>query len=352
MNISNKLNSYPVLSICVPTFNRVAQLDRLLASIVKQKQSSLIEVCISDNCSTDETEDIVKKYKASLHINYRKNLSNIGFARNYLNVIGLAVGQFLWVVGDDDIIIDGALDYLISKITNNHHVSLFHVPAYFHGRESYFSRWPRETPLSGSRYRRLLFFDALYSPGFIGATIYKRSDVVMVIPDTIKSTSWPHLYILLSVANSVNYVTITRPLIMQVGDALYWKPSNWIIIQFGKVLILNELVASGGIARIDAHFMVCRILLGLRAFLNVLQVHVCDSSGYPKYRLLLIAYLVNQSNNFRLIISAKLLLDNLSSVIPWRWTYSKAKFILPSWFKRRFDFDGLDPSHEGSERNT
>ena len=47
----------PLLSICIPTYNRSEQLRRALESLVGQEGFSEVEVVISDNCSTDGTEE-------------------------------------------------------------------------------------------------------------------------------------------------------------------------------------------------------------------------------------------------------------------------------------------------------
>ena len=58
----------PLLSICIPTYNRSGYLEQCLESIVHQERFDEIEVIISDNCSTDDTEAVCKKYKSFQNI--------------------------------------------------------------------------------------------------------------------------------------------------------------------------------------------------------------------------------------------------------------------------------------------
>ena len=54
-----------ILSICIPTYNRINQLDNCLNSILISKKNVdnfNFEVCISDNNSQEDTESIIKKY--------------------------------------------------------------------------------------------------------------------------------------------------------------------------------------------------------------------------------------------------------------------------------------------------
>ena len=52
-----------LLSICIPTYNRCSYLKKTLESIVSQKifeTTDLVEIVISDNCSSDGTADVCK----------------------------------------------------------------------------------------------------------------------------------------------------------------------------------------------------------------------------------------------------------------------------------------------------
>jgi len=54
-----------LLTIAIPTFNRATLLDRQiawLAKIIKEFESEC-EIFISDNCSIDNTQDVIKKWQ-------------------------------------------------------------------------------------------------------------------------------------------------------------------------------------------------------------------------------------------------------------------------------------------------
>ena len=62
------------LSICIPTYNRVLHLNNCLNSIKLANKNNLkIEVCVSDNCSEENTEEILSKYKNDLNLRINKN---------------------------------------------------------------------------------------------------------------------------------------------------------------------------------------------------------------------------------------------------------------------------------------
>lgn len=106
----------PILSICIPTYNRAAllsaqlkTLDNALSNIPK----SNYEVVFSDNCSTDNTREIVLRFGESHPIIYHKHEENIGLTMNLLFVPSLANGEFVWLLGDDDFIINTAIDKVL-----------------------------------------------------------------------------------------------------------------------------------------------------------------------------------------------------------------------------------------------
>ena len=122
------IDTPPLLTIAIPTFNRGGLLRELLASLVPQlKLRSEIEFIISDNCSPDDTQEVIKIFsKDILSINYVRNSVNIGSDENFIQCFHLARGKFFWLLGDDDIVMPGAIEKIISLL-RNHSPDLVHL---------------------------------------------------------------------------------------------------------------------------------------------------------------------------------------------------------------------------------
>lgn len=106
-----------LLTIAIPTYNRSSYLDTCLMHIIQQLcgYESLIEIIVSDNCSTDNTSEIAKSYiNDDINIRYVKNNDNIGADKNFLQCFSLSKGKYVLVFGDDDILLDGALAKIIT----------------------------------------------------------------------------------------------------------------------------------------------------------------------------------------------------------------------------------------------
>ncbi len=99
-------NKQPILSICVPTYNREKCLRRLLDSIVFQKEfidTNDVEVVISDNASTDSTKELVNEYvkKYWNKIKFFQNKENIWMRWNLYKVPSLWTWKYLWWMWSD-----------------------------------------------------------------------------------------------------------------------------------------------------------------------------------------------------------------------------------------------------------
>jgi len=110
-----------LISICIPTYNRADLLENTLNSIFNQNaNSNYFEVVISDNCSTDRTEEVVAKF-LSVHsnINYTKLPSTIGADNNIVNSLKNGKGQFLKLCNDTALFEYKSINTIIDIIRKN-----------------------------------------------------------------------------------------------------------------------------------------------------------------------------------------------------------------------------------------
>ena len=115
-----------LLSICIPTYNRVNSLIEQVNCLIPQIQSGQdnIELVISNNCSTDCTSE----YLNQLSLDYpwiviNNNTTNIGGISNFKKLIEIATGQFIWLLGDDDAISSDAVSKIMNVLYENEDVA-------------------------------------------------------------------------------------------------------------------------------------------------------------------------------------------------------------------------------------
>jgi len=109
----------PLLSICIPTYNRADLLYDLLRclSLEIAPYCDDVELIVSDNCSTDHTANIIQEMSQRVKIQYNRNSNNLGFASNVkILVEQLATGEFCLIVGDDDLVRRGMVEKVLKTI--------------------------------------------------------------------------------------------------------------------------------------------------------------------------------------------------------------------------------------------
>ena len=107
---------YPLISICIPVFNGIDYIQDSINSVLSQSYENF-ELLIVDNCSTDDTQSIIKAYDDE-RIRFESNNSNIGAINNFTKCVELAVGEYFVLLPHDDILLPGALLEFVNTMKN------------------------------------------------------------------------------------------------------------------------------------------------------------------------------------------------------------------------------------------
>ena len=112
----------PLLSVCIPTFNRAALLEVTLLGLEEQMahpgvDGSLLEIVIVDNHSPDRTPTVVEAFaRRNPHgVRARRHSHNTG-ADNVYRCTEHATGKFVWILSDDDVLLPGALAQIFAVL--------------------------------------------------------------------------------------------------------------------------------------------------------------------------------------------------------------------------------------------
>ncbi|WP_084615815.1 glycosyltransferase family 2 protein [Solimonas flava] len=111
-----KRSDEPLLSICIPTYNRAAKLKRQLMAVLEQTRTlDDVEILVSDNCSGDDTGRVCAEF-SGLGFRINRNETNIGSVRNINKLFELARGAYIWFLADDDILDQGTVKRVLSLL--------------------------------------------------------------------------------------------------------------------------------------------------------------------------------------------------------------------------------------------
>ena len=140
----------PTLTIGLPVFNGAKFIEASVESILSQSFSDL-ELIISDNASTDDTEAVSRSIAGrDSRVTYHRNAANIGIAANFNLLVPLARGRlFKWATADD-LLRPGYLERCVSLLDSDPSVVLAYTRTEFVDEDG--AHWISRIP-GGTWYR-------------------------------------------------------------------------------------------------------------------------------------------------------------------------------------------------------
>lgn len=242
------------VSICVPQYNRIEYLLLSLEQIAKQSYND-IEVVISDDCSTDETEDKIKK----LHQHYRypliysRNQHNCGYDRNYRRSIELATGDYCILIGNDDTLYDTeTAGYLVDFLQKNNYPEIGFCNYVEDSDRAVVIERAFQTGVLGSGNNVALKNYSNFS--FVGGIIYKRDEFLKYNTGKFDGSVFAQMYLgILMVAGGCRLFSIHKPMILKdlciegkisnsYRDKLARSWKDYKVVDAGLPSVINVLI--------------------------------------------------------------------------------------------------------------
>ncbi|MEQ2922045.1 glycosyltransferase family 2 protein [Ruthenibacterium lactatiformans] len=117
----------PLLTIAVPTFNGSRTIRNMLDILLPQVDSR-VELIVIDNCSTDDTPQIIRNYQEQYSwIRYIRNEQNVGADGNFLRCMQKANGRYIHLLSDDDILTEGSLEVILKFLESSSDMGLVYL---------------------------------------------------------------------------------------------------------------------------------------------------------------------------------------------------------------------------------
>jgi poly(ribitol-phosphate) beta-N-acetylglucosaminyltransferase len=122
--------SEPVLSLCLPTYNRSRYLESLLGTLIEQMANFPYawELVISDNGSDDATPEVVARYQNELPIRSIRHPETIGCYPNVIFAMTQARGRFMMYLADDDCVLGDQLAEVVAAMDADPEVVITYAP--------------------------------------------------------------------------------------------------------------------------------------------------------------------------------------------------------------------------------
>ena len=104
----------PKVSIVVPNYNHAKYLRQRIESVLTQTYRDF-EVILLDDCSTDESREILRSYASDARGRMEFNAQNSGSPFKQWNKgVGMARGKYVWMAESDDYADERLLERLVA----------------------------------------------------------------------------------------------------------------------------------------------------------------------------------------------------------------------------------------------
>lgn len=120
-------NTLPLVSIIITSFNRAGMITKAIESALMQDYPNL-EVIVSDNCSSDDTENVVAKYSNDIRFRFSRNSENIGMIPNFRKATyEVSKGEYLTYISSDDFLTDKSfVSDAMGVVARNPNIEIVH----------------------------------------------------------------------------------------------------------------------------------------------------------------------------------------------------------------------------------
>lgn len=105
-----------LLAICIPNYNRIEKLERLVREaarqIIEEGLTDWVQICIRDDYSSINPQDMIevlKKEFTQVDIIFERDDQNRGMDYNFLHSVLMAESEYCWIIGNDDMPTDAGI---------------------------------------------------------------------------------------------------------------------------------------------------------------------------------------------------------------------------------------------------
>lgn len=177
------MNSSPLVNIVMVTYNQQDYISQAIESALNQKATFSFQLIISEDCSTDNTVLICKKYADSYpdKILFIQNKANLGLARNYEKAFNACSGKYIAILEGDDYWIDeGKIQKEVDMMESDSGIGLVHAGSYLLFEDSGKLVSPPKKMIASNEKKQGKIYELLIRDNFIySATVMFRRSLLV-----------------------------------------------------------------------------------------------------------------------------------------------------------------------------
>jgi glycosyltransferase involved in cell wall biosynthesis len=176
----------PKVSIGIPVYNGEKYLPQAIESVLAQTFHNF-ELIITDNCSTDRTQEICEAYAAQdERVRYIRNEENLGAGPNFNRVFELAKGEYFQWLAADDVLMPTVLEKCVPVLDGDKSAVLcFFWVKYINEEGESFNSCELELRVdsekAGTRFHEIIlgWHNSFYVFGLIRASALRRTKLIL-----------------------------------------------------------------------------------------------------------------------------------------------------------------------------
>jgi glycosyltransferase involved in cell wall biosynthesis len=223
--------------------------------IISRQTWNDVEICISDDCSTDDTtvqiENLKKTYRYP--IVYSRNEVNAGYDRNYRKSIELASGEYCLVIGNDDSLYnESVLEFLEKFLRENDYPEIGFCNYVEQSDPATVIQRAHRTAVLGTGNGAALKNYSNFS--FVGGVVYKREAFEKYNTDKFDGSVFAQMYLgVLMIAKNCRLFSVHEPMILKdlriegkmsnnYRETLAKSWKNFKVVDAGLPSVMNVLI--------------------------------------------------------------------------------------------------------------
>lgn len=247
------IHDFKLLTIIIPTYNRCQQVKENLNLILPQvlKYQDFVRIYVSNNASTDGTSEMIKEYldKYQETVFYYCQEKNITASPNFNHAVYVVNSEYVYILGDDDIVSPFFLDVFMSFLERFPDVVLFHFNFLQRNQKKTNTKLQFNDCLDDSFIKEFnngnsFIKNRLNDASFISSNVFKKScwnfDFNLDELDNCVGYQW--YYLLLSGIKNGKCLYFSFPLLLQQeGDAKWYGDKYALYVLMGMSNVFRRL---------------------------------------------------------------------------------------------------------------
>ena len=228
-----------ILSIGIPVYNGADFIVDAIKSInIPDEFRDTVEILVCDNCSTDNTAEVVRKFP---NVKYFKNEANIGYDRNLNEIFNHATGKYVWPLAADDMMLHDFSGILtVMDIVNTEpDVAVIHVGGNL------------EIDTTYKVFKNEDFFIATnFQSGGVSSNIISKDLWIKSNPEVFFDSEWIHFGVIVKIIR-LNKSVVTSTQFIDENPLARNKRKAWsnngrsLVVMLKLVTIINSMKKYG-----------------------------------------------------------------------------------------------------------